>query len=101
MVLCVGAVIVGPGPIRGTPGSAELRIAVGRDLVDRDKSLVGLVRLLGPRLRQAQHGRGTGAETVRWLTARIFTAYDCNRIEATTRPDNLAIRRAHLSYGYV
>ncbi len=46
-------------------------------------------------------GRGYGTTTVRWLTARIFsTRADKERIEATTRADNWAMRAVLARCGY-
>jgi RimJ/RimL family protein N-acetyltransferase len=72
---------------------------------------VGLVTLddlgeLSPmfdlRIRARHRRRGLGAQTVRWLTAHLFTEFpDILRIEANTRKDNIAMRRTFLSCGYV
>jgi RimJ/RimL family protein N-acetyltransferase len=46
------------------------------------------------RLRSSHRGRGLGTRAVKWLTTTLFNEFpDLNRIEATTRQDNLAMRR--------
>ncbi|MEU7479760.1 GNAT family protein [Lentzea sp. NPDC042327] len=51
----------------------------------------------------ARHrGRGLGRAAVRWLTDKLFTELaHVQRIEATTRQDNLAMRRVFAQCGYV
>lgn len=71
---------------------------------------VGLVRLFDLddgdpmfdlRLRAADRGRGLGTATVRWLTGHLFAARPgIHRVEATTRADNAAMRRALEKAGY-
>jgi RimJ/RimL family protein N-acetyltransferase len=54
------------------------------------------------RVRAADRGRGIGSHAVTWLTAYIFSRFpQATRIEATTRQDNVAMRRAMLRAGYV
>jgi RimJ/RimL family protein N-acetyltransferase len=71
---------------------------------------VGLVRLMDLddgtplfdlRVAKAARGRGVGEAAVRWLTGHVFTHYDTNRIEGTTRQDNHAMRRVFAKAGYV
>ncbi len=78
--------------------------------LDLDETVIGLVRLFDlcddtamfdVRLRQANRGCGVGTSTVRWLTEHIFSHRECTRIEATTRADNIAMRRTLLRCGYV
>jgi RimJ/RimL family protein N-acetyltransferase len=73
-------------------------------------SRAGLVRLMDLddgtplfdlRVRATARGRGAGTAAVRWLTAHVFTHYTTNRIEGTTRQDNLAMRRIFERTGYV
>lgn len=52
------------------------------------------------RILTAYRGQGIGAATVRWLADRIFTSRSCSRIEANTRQDNVAMRRALLGCGW-
>jgi RimJ/RimL family protein N-acetyltransferase len=75
-----------------------------------DGAKTGLVRLMelddgAPqfdlRIAAAARGRGLGEATVRWLTEHVFTNYATNRIEATTRDDNHAMRRVLTKTGYV
>ena len=54
------------------------------------------------RLRAADRGRGLGTAAVRWLTGHLFAERpDTRRIEATTRADNVAMRRVLERCGYV
>ena len=54
------------------------------------------------RLRQRARGRGLGTLTVRWLVDHVFqTLPSVGRIEATTRDDNEAMRRALRASGFV
>ena len=56
------------------------------------------------RLATAYRGHGIGRHAVGWLTRHLFTAADLphvNRIEATTRQDNHAMRATLLRCGYV
>lgn len=54
------------------------------------------------RLRQRARGRGIGTLTVKWLVDHVFqTVASVRRIEATTRADNEAMRRALLANGFV
>jgi hypothetical protein len=53
------------------------------------------------RLRSAYRGRGIGTAAVRWLTGHLFTELpEVRRIEATTRSDNMAMRRVLGKCGY-
>jgi RimJ/RimL family protein N-acetyltransferase len=71
---------------------------------------IGLVRLFDLddgtplfdlRVASTARGRGAGTAAVRWLTRHVFTNYDTNRIEGTTRADNHAMRRVFDRCGYV
>jgi RimJ/RimL family protein N-acetyltransferase len=75
-----------------------------------DGARVGLVRLMDLddgtplfdlRVATSARGRGVGEAAVRWLTSHVFTHYDTNRIEGTTRQDNHAMRRVFDKTGYV
>jgi RimJ/RimL family protein N-acetyltransferase len=75
-----------------------------------DGSTVGMVRLFDlddgaplfdVRLRSASRRRGIGSQAVAWLTAYLFTELpEINRIEATTRHDNHAMRHILRTHGY-
>jgi RimJ/RimL family protein N-acetyltransferase len=79
--------------------------------ITADGEHIGLIRmwdlgddtpLFDVRIRAARRGRGVGTQAVSWLTEYLFT--ECpgaNRIEATTRQDNLAMRRVFRKCGYV
>jgi RimJ/RimL family protein N-acetyltransferase len=67
---------------------------------------VGLIRLLDLddvedgsarfdlRIAEGSRGQGVGKRAVSWLTQKLFSDYpSLHRIEATTRADNLAMRR--------
>ncbi|WP_445528193.1 GNAT family N-acetyltransferase [Streptomyces cyslabdanicus] len=70
----------------------------------------GLVRLmdLGDdtplfdlRIRSEHRGRGLGRQALTWLTRYVFTEVPpVQRIEGTTRQDNVAMRRAFQRCGY-
>ena len=54
------------------------------------------------RLRTEQRGKGIGRHALRWLTDLIFTSYQAvERVEATTRQDNYAMRSVFRHCGYV
>lgn len=53
------------------------------------------------RLRAPFRGRGLGRAAVRWLAHHVFTATDKHRLEAHTRVDNVAMRRALRACGWV
>ncbi|MCP2168377.1 GNAT family N-acetyltransferase [Goodfellowiella coeruleoviolacea] len=54
------------------------------------------------RVAGAWRGRGIGSAAVRWLTRYLFTELpEINRIEATTRHDNHAMRAVLRRNGYV
>jgi RimJ/RimL family protein N-acetyltransferase len=54
------------------------------------------------RVRAADRGRGIGSHALAWLTEYISGSFpQATRIEATTRQDNVAMRRAMLRAGYV
>jgi len=53
------------------------------------------------RIAAGSRGRGYGTGTVQWLTERVFsTGADKERIEATTRADNWAMRAVLARCGY-
>lgn len=75
--------------------------------IERAGSPVGIVQLLDMddvaegegfplfdlRIQTGERGRGIGTAAVRWLTRELFDRYPkLNRIEATTRLDNRAMR---------
>lgn len=76
-----------------------------------DEMPVGVVRLddLGDgtplfdlRIAAVHRGRGIGTTAVRWMTDTVFGEFpDLRRIEATTRLDNIAMRRVLTRCGYV
>ncbi len=54
------------------------------------------------RIAARHRGRGIGREAVQWLTRHLFTRFpQLNRIAATTRVDNDAMRAALRASGYV
>ena len=96
------------------PDPSEIRSSADTFWITEDGARIGLIRLLdlddvddggNPlfdlRVTAAARGRGVGEAAVRWLTTHIFTNYDTNRIEATTREDNHAMRRVLDKTGYV
>lgn len=95
-----------PFHLNPKPDPGEIRLDDDSFWIIEDDDRVGLIRLLdledvddggAPlfdlRVTAAARGRGVGEAAVRWLTAHIFTNYATNRIEATTREDNHAMRR--------
>ncbi|WP_418318887.1 GNAT family N-acetyltransferase [Piscinibacter sakaiensis] len=75
------------------------RIGVIR-LLDLDDVADGSVRF-DLRVAEESRGRGVGRHTVCWLTDTLFRDYpSLHRIEATTRFDNLPMRRALEANGY-
>lgn len=77
--------------------------------LDDEGKAVGLVRLFDLcddtamfdiRISEVHRRRGVGTSAVRWLTGHVFTSRACTRIEATTRRDNVAMRRVLLRCGY-
>lgn len=79
-------------------------------------SMIGMIRLfdLGPdalddketplfdiRLNSEMRSKGIGTKAVKWLTDHIFINYpNKNRFEATTRADNVAMRKVLLKCGF-
>jgi RimJ/RimL family protein N-acetyltransferase len=54
------------------------------------------------RISARHRGKGLGRAAVRWLTDLLFGEYPhVERIEGTTRQDNVAMRRVFLRCGYV
>lgn len=84
-------------------------------LITADGAVAGYIRLfdLGEpdstetplfdiRLKAAARGRGWGREAVRQLVDYVFTTWPAkNRFEATTRHDNIAMRRVLQHCGFV
>ncbi|MDX3310949.1 GNAT family N-acetyltransferase [Streptomyces sp. NPDC054884] len=76
-----------------------------------DGEAAGLIRLmdLGDdtplfdlRIASDHRGRGVGTRALAWLTRYLFTELpDTERIEGTTRQDNVAMRRTFQRGGYV
>lgn len=76
-----------------------------------DEAVVGTVRLFDLeddtplfdlRLAESARGQGIGTATVRWLTGRLFESRtQTDRIEATTRADNVGMRKALERAGFV
>lgn len=71
---------------------------------------VGIVRifdldddtpLFDLRISEEHRGRGLGGAALRALVDRVFTEHRVNRLEGTTRQDNVAMRRAFVSAGFV
>jgi len=105
------------GP-RQTTERAKARIASGEFDGDHDRTYwivgdgarIGMVHIedLGDgnplfdlRLQSGHRGRGLGTATVTWLTATLFNEFpDLNRIEATTRQDNITMRRVLVKCGF-
>lgn len=105
----------------GTPDRAQVAGRVNDGYYDggsvrtfwiiADELRVGMVRLedldddtpmFDLRLHEEARGRGVGTEAVRWLTAYLFTEFEhVFRVEATTRQDNVAMRRVLVRCGYV
>jgi RimJ/RimL family protein N-acetyltransferase len=53
------------------------------------------------RIRAAHRGRGIGTHALTWLTEYVFSNFpQVTRIEATTRQDNVAMRRVMRRAGY-
>jgi RimJ/RimL family protein N-acetyltransferase len=80
-------------------------------IVDGGGDRIGIVRvfdlddetpLFDIRIGLRHRGRGAGTAAVRTLTAHVFSSFvHVQRIEATTREDNVAMRRALRRCGYV
>lgn len=75
-----------------------------------DGGRLGLVRLMDIddgtplfdlRVATSARRRGVGTAAVRWLTGHIFTNYETDRIEGTTRDDNRAMHQVFTRTGYV
>lgn len=106
------------GP-RQTPATAHARISSGEFDGDHDRTywIVGDGKRIGMlhvedlgdgnplfdlRLRSRHRGMGIGTAAVTWLTTTLFSEFpELNRIEATTRQDNVAMRRVLLKCGFV
>lgn len=79
-------------------------------LLAADEHVVGFARVddldddtpeLDLRLASAHRGRGLGTAAVRELSRWVFTATDASRFEGSTRQDNVAMRRAFVTAGFV
>jgi RimJ/RimL family protein N-acetyltransferase len=79
-------------------------------IVEHEGTAVGVARvhdlddatpLLDLRIAREQRGRGVGRTALRELADRIFATYDVDRLEGTTRQDNVAMRRAFVAAGFV
>jgi RimJ/RimL family protein N-acetyltransferase len=53
------------------------------------------------RIASAHRGRGHGAGALRELARWVFDTHDVERLEGTTRQDNVAMRRTFRSVGFV
>ncbi|TWP52112.1 GNAT family N-acetyltransferase [Lentzea tibetensis] len=53
------------------------------------------------RIAAAERGRGLGSRAVGWLTGYLFETLPANRVEATTRADNHAMRAVLAKHRYV
>jgi RimJ/RimL family protein N-acetyltransferase len=54
------------------------------------------------RITKSSRGKGAGKQALKWLTEYVFTNYpNKNRFEATTRIDNIAMRRTFEKCGFV
>jgi RimJ/RimL family protein N-acetyltransferase len=105
------------GP-RQTTARARERILSGEFDGDHDRTYwivaaaarIGMVHiedlgngspLFDLRLRASHRGQGLGTAAVKWLTATVFDEFpDLNRLEATTRQDNVAMRRVLVKCGF-
>lgn len=53
------------------------------------------------RIAESQRGQGLGFQAVKWLTSYLFETWpELQRVEGTTRVDNVAMRRAFVKSGY-
>lgn len=79
--------------------------------IEVDGERAGIVRLFDLedetpmfdlRISERHRGQGLGRAAVRWLTDKLFTELGhVDRVEATTRQDNAAMRRVLSRCGYV
>ncbi|MCZ3386591.1 MAG: GNAT family N-acetyltransferase [Actinomycetia bacterium] len=101
-----------------TQEAAHARIAAGEFAGEHDRThwivadgeRVGMIHLqdLGDgtplfdlRLRRSHREKGLGTTAVKWLTATVFNEFThLQRIEATTRQDNWAMRRVLVNCGF-
>lgn len=79
-------------------------------VIERNKVPVGIVRvfdleddtpLFDLRISEELRGHGLGGAALRELVDRVFTEHRVDRLEGTTRQDNIAMRRALVSAGFV
>lgn len=86
------------GPDRATlivlDGSERVGLARVEDLGDPTP-------VLDLRIDSRHRGRGLGTAALRELIRWVFGAYEVDRIEGMTRQDNVAMRRAFRSAGFV
>ncbi|MBL4715426.1 MAG: GNAT family N-acetyltransferase [Bacteroidetes bacterium] len=69
---------------------------LGKDKSDSETPLFDI------RIRKEGRNEGIGKQAVNWLTNYIFSNYpNKNRIEATTRHDNIAMRKVLQQCGYL
>jgi len=69
---------------------------LGKSLTDDD------IPLFDIRIINDRRGKGFGKQAVKWLTDYVFSNYpNKNRIEATTRHDNIAMRKVLEQCGYL
>jgi RimJ/RimL family protein N-acetyltransferase len=85
------------------PGRATFIVTGGSERV-------GLVRIedlddpsptFDLRIAAAHRGRGIGKAALRALARWVFDTHDIERLEGTTRQDNVAMRRTFLAVGFV
>jgi RimJ/RimL family protein N-acetyltransferase len=80
-------------------------------LIKQNSSTAGYIRifdleddgspLFDIRIAEAHRGKGTGKEAVKWITDFVFSNYPSkNRLEATTRADNSAMRKVLEACGF-
>lgn len=102
---------VDPGAVRRQVADGYYDSPAARTFwVLADGEPVGVVRifdlddgapLFDLRIGEPARGRGAGTRAVRWLTTHVFTEHpEVDRIEATTRQDNHAMRRVLRHCGY-
>jgi RimJ/RimL family protein N-acetyltransferase len=103
-----------PFHVNPKPEPSQIQLSDNTFWITENGAKIGLIRLLdladvkdggSPlfdlRVTAAARGHGVGEAAVRWLTAHIFSNYETNRIEGTTREDNHAMRRVFDKAGYV
>lgn len=86
------------------PGIETFLFADGPDVVAalRLTDLQDDTAMVDLRVTRPRRSRGVGADVLTWATGHVFvTGEHVHRIEATTRHDNLAMRRVLRRCGYV